>query len=258
MKKIFLFVAVVAALSVNAEDKVWNFATIFSANQTFSVGDGQTPDALVEGELYVYGNAKDKAFAVEVNQSPKYFVDFLTIDDQVNADAEGKNGKLARLKSGGTGSVAADKIKGAVAFCVAGPSYIQIAAVSSSGTAVRKMQILNAAGEELASLKFDGNIGKKVNGEIVDDPFELDYKGGATTIFIVSAEAVEGDDSYVAGGINYYKIAATNVAPWKAPVVQGIEELLVSPKASKVVYNGQVVVVREGRMFNLLGAEVLK
>ena len=86
MKKIFLFVAVVAALTVNAEDKVWNFATIFSANQTFSVGDGKTPDALVEGELYVYGNAKDKAFAVEVNQSPKYFVDFLTIDDQVNVD----------------------------------------------------------------------------------------------------------------------------------------------------------------------------
>ena len=39
---------------------------------------------------------------------------------------------------------------------------------------------------------------------------------------------------------------------------QGIEELLVAPKATKMVYKGQVVIVKEGRMFNLLGAEVLK
>jgi hypothetical protein len=39
---------------------------------------------------------------------------------------------------------------------------------------------------------------------------------------------------------------------------QGIEELLAAPKASKVVYNGQVVIVKGGRMFNLLGAEIAK
>ena len=251
MKKIFLFAAAaIAALSVNAADKVWNFTALFNAENApaFTVGDGATPDALVADELYVYGNAKDKAWALDFGQSPKYFVDFFTEEDQ-DTDK-----KVARLKSGGTGSVSADKVKGAIAFKVAGTSFIQIAAVSSSGAAVRKMQILNAAGTELASFKFDGNIGKKVEGAIVTPAFEYEYEGGATTIYIVSAEAVEGDDTYVAGGINYYKIAATNVASWSAQ--QGIENADVSVKAVKSFENGQLIVIKNGVRYNALGAKL--
>lgn len=251
MKKFFLFAAAVAtALSVNAADKVWNFTALFNADNVpaFTVGDGATPDALIQDELYVYGNAKDKAWAMDFNQSPKYFVDFFTVEDQ---DA---NNKVARLKSGGSGSVTAEKIKGAIAFKVAGESYIQIAAVSSSGSDKRKMQILNAAGEVLKSFIFDGNVGKKVDGEIVDQPFSYEYEGGATTIYIVSAEAVDGDDSYVAGGINYYKIAATNVASWSDS--QGFENIDASIKAVKTFENGQLVIIKNGVKYNALGTVI--
>ena len=249
MKKFFLFAAAVAtALTINAADKVWNFTSLFSESPEFTIGDGATPDVLVQDELYVYGNAKDKAWAMDFAQSAKYFVDFLTAEDQ---DA---SGKLVRLKSGGAGSVKEGAIKGAIAFKVAGASYIQIAAVSSSGSAVRKMQILNAAGEVLESFLFDGNVGKKVDGEIVDQPFSYQYNGAATTIYIVSAEGVDGDDSYVAGGINYYKIAATNVAPWGDS--QGINNTNAAVKAEKFFRNGQLIIRKNGVEYNAIGAQL--
>ncbi len=234
-------------MTVNAADKVWNF-TDFTADNvpTFTVGDGVTPDVVVADELYVYGNAKDKAWAMDFDQSPKYFIDFLTVEDQ------NENKKLTRLKSGGAGSVKDGKIKGAIAFKVAGASFIQIAAVSSSGSETRKMQILNAAGEELESFKFDGNVGKKVDGEIVDPAFSYEYEGPATTIYIVSAETAEGDDSYKAGGINYYKIAATNVAPWNGETA--VENTNAAVKAQKVIRNGQVVIMRNGVAYTVLGS----
>lgn len=249
MKKFFLFAAAVAtALTINAADKVWNFTSMFTSENApaFTVGDGATPDALVADELYVYGNAKDKAWAMDFGQSPKYFVDFLTVDDQ-DADS-----KLARLKSGGAGSIKEGKIKGAIAFRVGGDSFIQIAAVSSSGSDTRKMQILNAAGEELASFKFDGNVGKKVDGEIVDAPFSFEYEGPEADLFIVSAEGVDGDTSYKAGGINYYKIAATNVVAWQAP--QGVENVQDAKNTTiKRFENGQLVIIKNGVKYNALG-----
>lgn len=252
MKKFFLFAAaVVAAMTIKAEDKVWNFTALFTADNapTFTVGDGATPDALVNDELYVYGNAKDKAWALDFNQSPKYFVDFFTAEDQ---DA---NQKVARLKSGGAGSVEADKIKGAIAFKVAGASTITIAAVSSSGSDTRKMQVLDASGNEIASFKFDGNVGKKDgDGNIVTEPFVAEYNGAATTIYIISAGAVEGDDTYKAGGINYYKIAATNVASWSS--IQGVENVNAATKAVKTFENGQLVIIKNGVRYNALGAKL--
>ena len=251
MKKFFLFVAAVAAaMTVNAADKTWNFTALFNSENvpTFTVGDGATPDVLIKNEVMVYGNAKDKAWALDFGQSAKYFVDFLTAEDQ---DAEGK---LARLKSGGAGAVEAGKIKGAIAFKVAGSSTIKIAAVSSSGSDTRKMQVLDGNGTEIASFKFDGNIGKKVDGEIVTEPFVVNYTGAATTIYIISAAQVTdvATDGYKAGGINFYKIAATNVADWNSG--QGIEDLNDGVKAVKVFENGQLVIIKNGVRYNALGA----
>ena len=103
-------------------------------------------------------------------------------------------------------------------------------------------------------------------------------------VFTVAAEGVQGATTVttVAWGDNkdqYVEVVASGSAivlwsddrteaysPAKiklgavlpAEAEEGIEELLVAPKASKVVYNGQVVIVKEGRMFNLLGAEIMK
>lgn len=82
------------------------------------------------------------------------------------------------------------------------------------------------------------------------DPYILEAAStGACRVYIFADKAQ-----------NLYKIEATNVGTTTAiqEDEQGIEELLVAPKATKMVYKGQVVIVKEGRMFNLLGAEVLK
>ena len=264
MRKFFLFAAaIIAAMTVNAqEDKSWNFTELFPdaaavSGMTFTKGDGATPDVLVPGELCVYGNAKDKAWALDPGQSAKYFVDFLTEEESIpqeQSDGTIKY-KQTRLKSGGTGSIKDGKIKGAIAFCVAGDSYIQIAALSSSSSAVRKMNIVNLDGTVLESFLVAGNIGSKdKDGNIVTPAFEFEYEGPATTLFIVSAEAVEGDGSYVAGGINYYKVAATNVAPWSAP--QGIEDIFTGGKAVKMFENGQLIIIKNGVKFNALGTRL--
>ena len=254
MKKLFfLAAAMCAAVSMNAKDCTWNFTSIFTEAKTFAIGDGQTAEAVVEGELYTYGNGKDKGFMVDVAQSPKYFVDFFTADDQ---DA---NKKVARLKSQGTGEVNAKGVFGALAFKVSGNSTITIAAISSSGSAVRKMQVLDGNGNELKSFTFDGNIGKKnADNEIVTEPFVVNYTGAATTIYIVSApntEAGAATDGYTGGGINYYKIAATNVADWNSGASL-VENAFVAPKATKMMVDGQMIIVRDGVKYNALGTVV--
>ena len=252
MKKLFfLAVAMCAAVSMNAKDCTWNFTSIFTEAKTFAVGDGKTAAAVVEGELYTYGNGKDKGFAVDVAQSPKYFVDFFTADDQ---DA---NNKVARLKSQGTGSVNAEGVFGALAFKVSGNSTITIAAISSKGSDVRKMQVLDGTGKEIQSFTFDGNIGKKdANNEIVTEPFVVNYTGVATTIYIVSAPNTDAaTDGYTAGGINYYKVAATNVADWNSNA-SAVENAFVAPKATKMMVDGQMVIVRDGVKYNALGTVV--
>lgn len=249
MKKFFFFAAaLVAAVTINAKDCTWNFTTIFTENKTFEIGDGKTPEAVVEDELYVYGNGKDKGWAADVAQSSKYFGDFLTVDDQ---DA---NKKLARLKSQGTGYLKDGGVYGAIAFKVSGNSEITIAAVSSSGSAVRKMQVLTADGTEVASFTFDGNVGKKDNN---DQPFVANYTGAATTLYIVSApQAVDAaTDGYTAGGINFYKVAATNVTSWSTPET-AINNTAVEAKATKYMENGALVIVKNGVKYNALGAVI--
>ena len=262
MKKFFLFTAaIVAAMTVNAqEDKSWNFTELFpTSGPTFTKNaDGLTPDAIVANELYVYGKKGDKAWSMDFNQSAKYYVDFMTEEESIPVEtSEGTLYKQTRLKYGGAGTVASDGIAGAIAFCVAGDSYVQIAAISSSSTQTRKMQLLNIDGIELASWIFDGSIGKKdKDGNIVTPPFDFEYEGPATTLFIVSAPQAtdETTDGYKSGGMNFYKIAATNVAPWSAP--QGIEDIFTGGKAVKMFENGQLIIIKNGVKFNALGTRL--
>ena len=278
MKKFFLFAAALfAALSVNASDgvdKSWCFTAMFTSSPTFTkhAGPEAGGDALVEDELYVFGK-EDKAWSMDF-AAAKYFNDFLLASDR-NADK-----KLARLKSGGAGGVKEGVYYGAIAFRVAGPSFIQVAAISSSSNAVdvRKLVLVTEAGEEVASQLIDGNLGQPTEEtkadpepQPKDDPIEFEYEGGETTLFIVSAEqATKIDkgsmtddeykqakfdaDGYVAGGINYYKIAATNVMPWKTP--QGIDNIFSGEKAEKFFRDGQLIIRRNGVEFNAIGVKL--
>jgi hypothetical protein len=77
---------------------------------------------------------------------------------------------------------------------------------------------------------------------------------------ILSAKSNGAARIYIFGsnGQNLYKIEATNVGTTQEikDDEQGFEEIFASPKATKMVYQGQVVIVKEGRMFNLLGSEI--
>lgn len=279
MKKFFLFTAaLVAAMSVSAasaaSDKAWTLTQYTSSTKpTFTQHAGAEAggDALVEGELYVFGK-ENKAWDMDFGQSPKYFNDFLLASDR------NEQGKCSRLKSGGAGSVKGGVFQGAIAFRVAGPSYIQIAAVSSSSAQFRRLTLLTEDGEEVAFVLIDGSKGKPTEEtkelpepEPQDDPIEFEYEGGETTLFIVSAEQAtkidKGDmtddeynaarqeaDGYIAGGVNYYKIAATNVLPWQTPT--GLEELSFGPKAVKTIENGQLVIIKNGVRFNAIGSKL--
>lgn len=253
MKKLFFFgAALLASFSVSAKDCAWNFTTIFTEAKTFATGDGTTAEAIVDNELYTYG-CQDKGFSADVAQSPKYFVNFFTEADQ-NTDK-----KVARLKSQGTGSIAEGAIYGALAFKVGGPSLIQVAAISSSGSAVRKMEVY-AGMTKIGEITFDGNIGKKVDGAIVTPAHTFEYNGNtAATIYIISAkntgEGTADADGYTAGGINYYKVAATNVIDWNSNTA--VENVAAqAQKAVKVIENGQLYIIKNGVKYNALGVQV--
>lgn len=257
MKKLFFCAAALAAaLTVNAQgvDKVWNFTSIFDTDKTFNALDTVNPQPeLIADELYTFGNT-DKGFQANVGQSPKYFVEFLTEEDQ---DA---NKKVARLKSQGTGAVKVEDdkvdVKGALAFSVAGDSYVQVAAVSSSSSEVRRLALVTLAGEVVGTVDFDGNVGKKVDGEIVDAPFAFEYEGPATTLFLISMQNPDEDPAFKASGINYYKVAATNVVTFtmEAPLT-ALHSTAAAVKAQKSIENGRVVIRRNGVRFDALGQQ---
>ena len=94
--------------------------------------------------------------------------------------------------------------------------------------------------------------GNEVLGEMKttnSDPYIMEATSkGAGRIYIFADKAQ-----------NLYKIEATNVGTTEEikDGGQGFDELNAAPKAVKRIINGQVVIVKEdGRMFNLLGAEI--
>ena len=146
-----------------------------------------------------------------------------------------------KLNGGGYSSAAgfsATPTQRFVYFDVTAASHIKVWFLTG-GSGERTLFITDGE-NTIASLAHDGSSDKLI--------LEGDSKG-AGRIYIFADQAC-----------NLYKIEATNVGTTKEiqEDEQGIEELLVAPKATKMVYKGQVVIVKEGRMFNLLGAEVLK
>ncbi|MBQ7632005.1 MAG: choice-of-anchor J domain-containing protein [Paludibacteraceae bacterium] len=82
----------------------------------------------------------------------------------------------------------------------------------------------------------------------------------------VDADVVEGDFVYVTGKIMHYygesngeeyhnyEISGGALVHGEAP--QGIEDIVLTEKVQKVVVDGAVYVVREGKLFNILGTQV--
>lgn len=222
MKKFFLFAAAaLAAMTINAQ-QVWDVSE-FETQKGFTSGDN-----VVNGlGFYAISEEKDP-FA-----SGK---EFGGIDEKEKTwkQSEGfpetfKGYK--RIKTNG-GASATDGMPSQryLHFDVSGPSVVQV--WYTSGGSGSRYAIIS-----------DGSNETKSEEMTASSDFGL-----------LTANIAQAGTVYIYGTSSIYvwKIAATPASG------EGIDELLVAPKANKVVYNGQVVIVKEGRMFNLLGAEVLK
>lgn len=149
---------------------------------------------------------------------------------------------------------AVDSLKAGTMFRAASGSSIELGAFKTS-----------ADGKLVVYFQPNGDSERGVSVSILGgEPVEC-AKSGVKIGGIRPAYAAEFDlpkDNYEAGDVviklinntsNIFGVRIENLSE-----EQGIEELLAAPKASKVVYNGQVVIVKGGRMFNLLGAEIAK
>ena len=149
---------------------------------------------------------------------------------------------------------AVDSLKAGTMFRAASGSSIELGAFKTS-----------ADGKLVVYFQPNGDSERGVSVSILGgEPVEC-AKSGLKIGGIRPAYAAEFDlpkDNYDAGDVVIKLIVNTsNIFGVRIDCLgeeQGIEELLAAPKASKVVYNGQVVVVKGGRMFNLLGAEIAK
>lgn len=224
MKKIFLFAAaVVAALTVNAENAVWNFST-------WETGSGFTNQ--VKDNLGLYACAADAETQITnfgaINENSK------TFDDQFAGT------QRFQLNGGGytsTAGFSATPTQRFVYFDVNGNSTIKVWYLTG-GSGERTLYITDGT-SIVGQNAHDGSSDKLI--------FEANYTGAAGKIFIFADKAC-----------NLYKIEASNVGTTSAftPAGQGIINTNAAVKPVKRVVNGQVVIERDGRMFNLLGAEV--
>ena len=223
MKKIFLFAAaVVAALTVNAADAVWNFSE-------WETGSGFTNQ--VKNNLGLYACSATAETQI---------TNFGVIEDHAKSWEDGF-ASTHRFKLNGAGFTKAGftvtPSQRFVYFDVEGASTIKVWYMNG-GSGTRTLYVTDGT-NIVAQNAYDNSSDRLV--------LTANYSGAAGKIFIFADQAC-----------NLYKIEASNVGTTSAftPAEQGIINTNAAVKPVKRVVNGQVVIERDGRMFNLLGAEV--
>lgn len=222
MKKIFLFaVAVVTAMTVNAQ------------MISFSEADVIAQDEFPKSKVYASGDlsitltneADGGKFLVDANKT-KFGTSLEDMwESTTRLNIKGKSDSKTAMK-----------------ITVPAAGKLKIYA-RTSGKETGVTMTFNQFGEPIESF------------ELVDTQAIVVKDGDKdVNIFPIKEFDVAQGDIQVSFTRAMYFYAVEFVAEGE----EGIEELLVAPKANKVVYNGQVVIVKEGRMFNLLGAEIMK
>ena len=151
----------------------------------------------------------------------------------VDADAREINGYsfTHRLKFGGTGVNDARLLS----FRVDGDCDIDIYLMSASGSADRTLNVDKGSfGNTIQQIPAYGSTISEEN---------VHYVGGATTIYLYSPSS----------GVNIYAIRVTYGGK-----EEGIDDLYVQPQeeASKILLNGQIFILRGGRVYDMTGQEV--
>ena len=195
---------------------------------------GDTPAAgSFDGFLAVEGNLGAQiAAGLATDQVNVTFVETSEGKYSVNLVAGGSEGSF---KFGGVQFAYTNSADGATAYKTYG-TYIQ------PNGKDREIRIPAKAGEQVKIILVEACAG------VLVDEVSTDFAAGETILTATK-------DVIVLKTVST-KPKIQGILP--AGGEQGFEEILVAPKATKMVYNGQVVIVKEGRMFNLLGAEIMK
>ncbi len=218
MKKIFLFAAaLVAAMTINAEDAVWNFSEWDDCS-------GFTNQ--VKNNLGLFACAPDAETQI---------TNFGVIEANAKTFDDGFEGsKRFKLNGGGFTSAAgfsATPTQRYLHFNVNGESTIKVWYLTG-GSGERTLYITDGT-NVIAQNAHDGSSDKLI--------LQADYYGGPATIYIFADKAC-----------NLFKIEATNVGT----TTQAIDNVEVTEKAVKTFENGQLVIIKNGVRYNALGAKL--
>ena len=236
MKKFFLLAAaVVAAMTIKAD--VYDFATI-AAQSDFAISNATLNESESSDTKFVYDVEADSELSFVANVAPDFTFKYKNSSAKAKAfivnagnsiEFGGKNGRIE------------------IANLIAGDElHFQVAAKGSSAA---KIAVVDNAGEVIGDNVLD--LPKKQKGAEGADDQGYVYKDWKV---VVSADLlIEGKllIKETAAGFRI-KVATLNEA-----LPQGVENIFEdASKAVKFIHNGQVVVKKGDRFFNLLGAEI--
>ena len=226
MKKLFFFAAAMcAAVSMNAQLIAFTEAvdkTAFGAKRTFTAGS----------VTLVADNSKDPSNKMAIEANNAYFG--TTLEDAWKGEY--------RLKTGGKSQTG-----NGLTLTVPGKGVVKLYARTGKNEATDRNIVLTQDGTEILNvILLESNA---VEVEDVDD-------NGApktTKIYpVYTANVVAGDIviTYPVNSVSIYGLEFVAESP------TSIENAFVAPKATKMMVDGQMVIVRDGVKYNALGTMV--
>jgi len=204
---------------------------------TVNTTPGPTPGPTPQGDT-IFWNFSDAAF----NSLGTLYQD--TTINGLTIAAEGNDGKMVvdgnnksidgynfttRVKTGGTMSESARYLS----FTVKGTCTVIIYCISSSSSATRTM---NVATGKWDNTKQTYQVGGSAIGK-----YTYSYTGTATTVYIGAAD----------GGINFYAIKVIYPTTPTA-----LDEAAAPALPTKILRNGQILILHHGHYYNLQGMRI--
>jgi len=235
MKKFFLFAAaIVAAMTVKAD--VFDFATI-AAQSDFAITNATLNTSESSETKFVYDVEENIELACVATVAPDFTFKYKNSSAKAKAfivnagnsiEFGGKNGRIE------------------IANLIAGDELHFL--VAAKGSKASKISIVDNAGEVIGENTLTlPKKDKSAEGADKDGYVYLDWKVVVTSDMFVDGLVLVKETE------NGFRI---KLATLNEGLPQGIEDVVASDKAVKFIHNGQVVVKKGDRFFNLLGAEI--
>lgn len=223
MKKFFLFAALFAAMTVNAEQIIFTEVAAKGSLNGKSFKDGEFALSIT-----------DEAGKVEVDSNSCYF-----------GTAEAQEKFALRLKTGGKSQVKEDATN-ALLLTVPAAGHLFICARTGSNSATNRNVALVQNGDTILNHVLLESEAVLVKGLDSEDPEK------ETKVYpVLNCDVKEGDIDifYPEGAINFYSFAFRAKG-------QGLDNTNEAVKVEKFYRDGQIVIRKNGVEYNVLGAQL--